>query len=74
MNDEFVPCSKEILSGVPVFPGTRVPIQNRIDYLEDVGTIDLFPEDFPTVKKNQAIQALESVVVKRMLLGAKHEC
>jgi uncharacterized protein (DUF433 family) len=59
MNYEFVQCSKEVLGGVPVFSGTRVPIQNMIDYLEAGDSIDIFLEDFPTVKKNQTIQALE---------------
>ncbi len=58
-NYEFVQCSKEVLGGVPVFSGTRVPIQNMIDYLEAGDSINIFLEDFPTVKKEQAIQALE---------------
>jgi uncharacterized protein (DUF433 family) len=66
MNYEFVQCSKEILGGVPVFSGTRVPIQNMIDYLEAGDSIDIFLEDFPTVKKGQAIQALEFARAKIM--------
>jgi uncharacterized protein (DUF433 family) len=38
----------EILSGVPVFIGTRVPVQNLIDYLEDGKSIDDFLEGFPS--------------------------
>jgi uncharacterized protein (DUF433 family) len=64
MNYEFVQCSKDIVGGVPVFSGTRVPIQNMLDYLEAGDSIDLFLEDFPTVKKDQAIQALEVAKVK----------
>ena len=59
MNYEFVQSSKDILGGVPVFTGTRVPIQNMIDYLEAGDSIDTFLEDFPTVKRDQAIWALE---------------
>jgi uncharacterized protein (DUF433 family) len=66
MNFEFVQSSKEILGGVPVFSGTRVPIQNLLDYLEAGDSIDLFLEDFPTVKKDQAIQALKFAKVKIM--------
>ena len=66
MNYEFVQSSKEILGGIPVFSGTRVPIQNLLDYLEAGDSIDLFLEDFPTVKKDQAIQALEFAKVKIM--------
>jgi uncharacterized protein (DUF433 family) len=48
-----------ILSGTPVFVGTRVPVQSRFDYLEAGDTIDHFLRQFPTVKREQAIAALE---------------
>ena len=44
---------KGILGGTPVFMGTRVPIKNLFDYLEDGETIVEFLDDFPTVKKEQ---------------------
>ena len=49
----------EILTGVPVFAGTRVPFQTLIDYLEDGQTLADFLADFPTVDREQAIAALE---------------
>jgi uncharacterized protein (DUF433 family) len=49
----------EILGGTPVFVGTRVPVQNLIDYLEAGDTIDKFLESFPSVSREQAIAALE---------------
>ena len=49
----------EIMSGTPVFKGTRVPIQTLFDYLEGESTIDEFIVDFPTVKKAQVIRLLE---------------
>jgi uncharacterized protein (DUF433 family) len=64
MNNEFIQRSKDILGGVPVFTGTRVPIQNLIDYLEAGDSIYTFLEDFPTVKKEQAIGALEFAKIK----------
>ncbi len=64
MNNEFVQCSKDILGGVPVFTGTRVPIQNMMDYLEAGDSIDTFLEDFPPVKKTQAVGALEFAKTK----------
>jgi uncharacterized protein (DUF433 family) len=64
MTGEFVQCSKDTLGGVPVFAGTRVPIQNMIDYLEAGDSIDAFLEDFPTVKKEQALGALEFAKIK----------
>lgn len=50
----------DILGGLPVFIGTRVPLQNLFDYLEAGDRIDDFIEDFPTVTREQAIAALES--------------
>jgi len=49
----------EIMSGTPCFAGTRVPIQNLIDYLEGGDSIDDFLEDFPTVTREQVISFLE---------------
>lgn len=49
----------EILGGTPVFVGTRVPVQNLIDYLEAGDTIDKFLESFPSVSREQAVAALE---------------
>ena len=49
----------EILHGVPVFTGTRVPVQALIDYLESGDRLDDFLEDFPTVSRAQAIAALQ---------------
>ena len=48
-----------ILGGTPVFVGTRVPLQNLIDYLEAGDTIDDFLKSFPSVSREQAIAALE---------------
>ena len=49
----------EILSGTPVFVGTRVPAQSLFDYLEGGDTLDEFLRQFPSVKRGQAIAALE---------------
>ena len=49
----------EILGGTPVFIGTRVPVQSVFDYLEGGETIDEFLHQFPSVKREQAIAALE---------------
>ncbi len=50
----------EILGGIPVFAGTRVPFQNLLDSLKAGDSIDLFLYDFPTVAKDQVIAVLES--------------
>lgn len=49
----------QIMGGIPVFSGTRVPFQSLLDYIEGGQTLDEFLEDFPTVKRDAAIRALE---------------
>ncbi len=49
----------EILSGEPVFRGTRVPFQTLLDYLEAGDTLAEFLEQYPGVSREQAIAALE---------------
>lgn len=48
-----------ILSGEPVFRGTRVPFKTLTDYLEGGETLDDFLEQYPTVTREAAIAALE---------------
>ncbi len=50
---------KEILSGTPVFQGTRVPVSALLDNLEVGVSLNEFLENFPTVKREQAVQVLE---------------
>jgi len=49
----------DILSGTPVFIGTRVPAQSLFDYLEGGDTLDEFLRQFPSVRREQAIAALD---------------
>lgn len=49
----------EILDGTPVFVGTRVPVQNLIDYLAAGDSLEDFLRSFPTVSREQAVSALE---------------
>lgn len=48
----------DILGGTPVFVGTRVPAQSLFDYLEAGDTLDEFLRQFPSVRREQAIEAL----------------
>jgi uncharacterized protein (DUF433 family) len=50
----------EIMGGTPVFVGTRVPLQNLVDYLEGGESIEDFLDAFPTVKREQAIAVIEA--------------
>jgi uncharacterized protein (DUF433 family) len=49
----------EVLGGAPVFRGTRVPFQTLLEYLEGGQTLNEFLDDYPTVTRDAAIQALE---------------
>jgi uncharacterized protein (DUF433 family) len=50
----------EIMSGTPVFVGTRVPVQTLLDYLEGGYNLDEYLEGFPTVRREQAVAFLEN--------------
>ena len=56
---DYINIDKEILSGNPVFKGTRVPIQTLFDHLENGISLNEFLSDFPTVTKDQAIAVIE---------------
>jgi uncharacterized protein (DUF433 family) len=51
----------DILGGTPVFVGTRVPVQTLLDYIIGGDNLDEFLDDFPTVKREQALAVLESL-------------
>ena len=50
----------EILSGTPVFVGTRVPVRSLFDYLEGGDSLEDFLRQFPSVKREQAIAVLDA--------------
>lgn len=56
----------EIMGGTPVFVGTRVPLQNLIDYLEGGESVEDFLEAFPTVNREQAIAVIEAGNLKML--------
>jgi uncharacterized protein (DUF433 family) len=59
----------EIMSGAPVFAGTRVPIQNLFDYIEGGEDLSEFLDDFPSVSKEAALAVLE--MAKKSLTSEK---
>ncbi len=59
MNYGAINIDPETMGGTPVFTGTRVPIQSLFDYIETGETLNEFLENFPTVKKEYAIEVLE---------------
>ena len=56
---EVIHADPDILSGTPVFVGTRVPAQALFDYLEGGETLDAFLLQFPSVTREKAIAALD---------------
>ena len=48
----------DVLSGTPVFRGTRVPVDALLSNIEAGLTVDEFLENFPTVTRDQALQVL----------------
>lgn len=48
----------EIVSGAPVFRGTRVPVEALLSNLEAGLTLDEFLDNFPSVTREQALQVL----------------
>jgi uncharacterized protein (DUF433 family) len=65
--DSVIVKNPEILGGMAVFRGTRVPIQNLFDCLEGGETLEEFLEGFPTVSREAALAALEEA--KHLLLA-----
>jgi len=57
----------ETMHGVPVFRGTRVPVQTLFEYLEGGDTLEDFLQGFPTVSRSLALEALEEA--KQLLLS-----
>ena len=49
----------EVMGGTPVFIGTRVPARTLYDYLADGNSLDEFLDNFPSVRREQALQLLE---------------
>lgn len=67
---QIVHSDPEILSGTPVFIGTRVPVQSLFDYLEGGETLDEFLHQFPSVTREQAIAVLD-LARATVLAGAR---
>jgi len=66
-----VKIDSEIMSGAPCFSGTRVPIQNLIDYLEGDDSVEDFLEGFPSVSREQVISFLEDAKECRLAAATK---
>ena len=65
MSNPVVTAYPDVMSGTPVFPGTRVPVQTLLEYLEAGDSIDEFLAGFPSVSRSQVIAFLERATTLR---------
>ena len=56
---DVVERSPDVMAGLPVFRGTRVPARALLDYLAAGDSLDTFLDDFPSVRREQAIALSE---------------
>ncbi len=78
MKTDVIQIDPDVLSGTPVFSGTRVPIEALFDHLESGISLNEFLSDFPSVSHEQAVRVLElvgkvvsSVNFKELCLGLR---
>lgn len=58
--EQIISVDPEVMSGTPVFTGTRVPVESLIAHMEGGDTLEDFLEGFPGVSREQAEEFLES--------------
>ncbi|HEY1686895.1 MAG TPA: DUF433 domain-containing protein [Tepidisphaeraceae bacterium] len=58
MPEQAIQIDPDIQGGTPCFNGTRVPITSLFDALEHSRSLDYFLEQFPSVKREQAMAVL----------------
>ena len=63
MNNQLVVSDPEILGGTPVFIGTRVPVAVLFENLADGLSLDEILDSYPTLKREQAIEALHQAEI-----------
>jgi len=56
---EVISVDKEVLGGIPVFKGTRVPVKNLFDYLEAGDSLNDFLNDFDYISKEHCLTVLK---------------
>lgn len=67
-NGSVIHSDPEIMSGMPVFVGTRVPVSSLLEYLTGGYSLDEFVDHFPTVRREQVsiflVQATRALIDK----------
>jgi uncharacterized protein (DUF433 family) len=59
--EQVISSDPDVQGGAVVFAGTRVPLKNLIDYLEAGDSLEEFLDDFPSVRREQAVAALNDL-------------
>jgi uncharacterized protein (DUF433 family) len=59
--EKVVSVNPKVMHGAACFAGTRVTVQTLFDHLEAGYTIDGFLEQFPTVRREQVMQLLDTL-------------
>ena len=58
MTTQLVTIDPEILGGTPVFAGTRIPVAVLFENQADGLSLEEILDSYPTLKREQAIEAL----------------
>jgi uncharacterized protein (DUF433 family) len=66
---EVIATDRDVLGGVPVFRGTRVPVRSLLDYLAAGSTLSEFLSESPSVSREQA-QAVLDLASEALTAGA----
>jgi uncharacterized protein (DUF433 family) len=57
---DVISCDPDVVSGTPVFRGTRVPAATLFDYLLHGKPLSEFYDEFPTVTEEHVLGVLQS--------------
>lgn len=71
-SNTLITVDPEIVSGTPVFTGTRVPVKSLFDWLE-TETLDEFLENFPSVSREHALSVLRLAEELVLAKEIRHE-
>jgi uncharacterized protein (DUF433 family) len=70
--EQVISSDPDVQGGAVVFAGTRVPLKNLIDYLEAGDSLEEFLDHFPSVRREQAVAALELAQEALVTLAGSH--
>ncbi|MEZ4725872.1 MAG: DUF433 domain-containing protein [Caldilineaceae bacterium] len=71
--DQIICVDREIMSGIPVFAGTRVPVQSLIDHIRAGDSLDDFLEGFPSLTRRQA-EAFLDLAFHKVMAEVEYAC